>query len=414
VPLFATPTLDAARLDAILNSPKFSGAIMSAAVTDSDGNVLYTHEDGRHVVPASNQKLLTTAFALSTLGPDYRPTTKFWKLPDGLHIETDGDPMLTHEELAAERKKLGDYNSRKVWVKEAYSPGIPPSWEWDDLPNKYAAPVTALTVDRNSFELWSIKGRAVLKPFDYGVKIAIHPGAEPWSSKYDPSTRQVDVFGKLPTKDTRLDTLALPKADEAAASLLGHRFEVEAASPTSQPDDVLLGHTTIETIDSCLPPSDNNLAEGLLMLTTERLSVKKEDPYEAGSREMTRFLTTVVGIDPRDLHITDGSGMSRQNFVTTRGVAKLLCWAGKQPTAAAWKAALSTPDKGTVKGRVKGIDFRGKTGSLNMVSSLSGYLHTKSGKDLIVSLIFNEFTVPNSEAHQVQDAFIRALDESTP
>ncbi len=387
---------------------------MSAIVTDSDGHVLYAHDEARHVMPASNQKLLTTAFALSTLGPDYKPSTKFWKLADGLHVSCDGNPMLTHDELLAEKKKLGEYNSGAVYLQEAYSPQVPPTWEWDDLPNKYAAPVTAFTVDRSSFELWSVHGHAVLKPFPYGVKIVNHPGEGPWSSKYDPFSRKVDVFGKLPAKDTRLDTLALPRPDEAAASLLGKRLVRTDTSPSKTADDELFGKSTIETIAACLPPSDNNLAENLLMLATSRLSVRPEDPYVAGPREMTRFLTTVVGIDPQDLNVTDGSGMSREDFVTARAIAKLLVWGSKQPTGPAWRSAMASPTKGTVKGRLFGIDFQGKTGSLHMVSSLSGYLRTKAGEELIVSLVFNEFTVPNSEAHQVQDAFIRVLDQATP
>lgn len=387
---------------------------MSATVMDMDGHMLYGHQDDMHVMPASNQKLLTTAFALDTLGPDFRPVTKFWKLPDGLHVESDGDPMMTHDDLIAERKALGDYNDGIVWVKEAYAPEVPPTWQLDDLPNKYAAPVTAFTIDRGAFELWSKRGRPALEPCAFGVKIIDQPGPGRWRSEYDPFARTVDVSGKMPDKDTLLDTLALPRPDEAAASLLGRRFQRTDTSPTSPPDATLVGHSTLETIQACLPPSDNNLAEGLLMLSASRLAVRPGNPYSLGEREETRFLTTVVGIDPHDLHIVDGSGMSRQDFVTTRAITQLLAWGSKQPTGAAWKAAMATPDKGTIKGRMPGVDFHGKTGSLNMVSSLSGYLHTKSGRDVVVSLIFNEFTAPTSEAHQIQDAFVRVLDSDTP
>jgi D-alanyl-D-alanine carboxypeptidase/D-alanyl-D-alanine-endopeptidase (penicillin-binding protein 4) len=390
------------------------GAIMSATVEDMDGHVLYAHDSAIHVAPASNQKLLTSAFALDTLGPDFRPVTKFWKLPDGLHIETDGDPMLTYQDLLAEKKKLGDYNSGTVWLKQAYDPEIPPSWELDDLPNKYAAAVTGFTIDRGAFELWAVKGRPKLKPLSFGVKIVDHGGDGTWMTRYDPFARRVDVFGKLPSKDTRLDTLALPEPDQAAASLLGRRLRRTKTAPVTPPDDTLIGPSTIETIQACLPPSDNNLAEGLLMLSASRLSVRSEDPYAVGEREMTRFLTTVVGVDPRDIHVTDGSGMSRQDFVTSRAITQLLVWGSRQPTGAAWKAAMASPDKGTINGRLRGVDFHGKTGSLNMVSSLSGYLRTKAGQDLVVSLVFNQFTVPNSEAHQVQDAFVRVLDGSAP
>jgi len=412
--LFAAIVIDTARLDALLKGPRLSGATVSAIVLDEGGNIVYSLESDRHVTPASNQKLLTAAFALHTLGSDYRPRTRFWKRPDGLYVDSEGDPMLTHEDLVTARKRLGSYNDSLVRVTQAYNPGIPPTWEFDDLANKYAAPVSAFSVDRNSVELWAIHGSPALKPFTYGLRLARHASPDPWSSSYDPFSRRVDVFGKLPGSDLRLDTLAVPDGAQAASLLLGTRYEPVESAPSGPSDYEIVGHSTIETVRACLPPSDNNLAEGLLMQATARLSTRKEDAYLAASRDMTRFLTLIVGIDPADIHIIDGSGMSRQNFVTTRAVAHLLQWENAQPESSLWVSALAPSGTGTLSGRLKGVDFRGKTGTLNMVSAISGYLQTKAGQHLTISLIFNEFTIPDWEVHQIQDAFIRVLVDSAP
>ncbi len=411
MPILHTPSLNTSRLDAILNDPKLQGATVSVTVTDSEGHILYGHESDRHVVPASNEKLFSAAFALSALGPDYRPSTRFWKVPGGLVIDSTGDPMMSSEDLVAASKKLSPYDHGTVSVRESYFPGVPSTWEWDDLPNKYAAPVDALTVDRSAFEIWSVKGRPVLKPYPYDVKIRWNRSSTTAGVSYDPWHKLVTIDGDLPKVDTQLDTLALPAPDQDAASLFGRRFERTTTVPEAAPDLNLSGHTLAEQIEACLPPSDNNLAEGLLMLGAQKYGPLGEDPYVTARRAITHFLTEVVQIDPADFHVMDGSGMSRNNYTTSRAVTKLLVWADHQPTSAIWHGALANPKKGTLRGRLSGLAFEGKTGSLSLVSSLSGYLTRKDGDRLVVSILMNEFNASSAETHQIQEAFIRALNE---
>ncbi len=80
-------------LDRILANSRLDGAVVSAVVTDMDGRILYEHNSSFHVVPASNQKLLSNSFALWELGADYRPVTRFWKLDRRIVIDSPGDPL---------------------------------------------------------------------------------------------------------------------------------------------------------------------------------------------------------------------------------------------------------------------------------------------------------------------------------
>jgi len=397
------------RLDALLDDPKLRGAIVSAVVTDLEGNPLYERNPHLRVVPASNQKLLSNAFALHALGADWRPQTRIWKQPDRTYVESLGDPLLSFEKLVEARTRLKLNRRLPVYVRQEYAPGIPDTWEFDDLPNRYAAPVTAFTVDRGGFELWNQAGKPVLLPDSYGVKIQVRQAVAKPTVQYDPFSRRVTVTGTLPKERARLDTLALPRSDEAAAKVLGNWFLPAEDLPQRTPDLVIVGRTTAEMVAACLPPSDNNIAEHLMLLGARAGGPLGARPYTPARERMTAFLTRVVGVAPEDVRVYDGSGLSRHNLVTSSAVAKLLAWSNRQPTAPVWRAAMARPGKGTLATRLQGIAFEGKTGTLDMVVGLSGYVMGKDGKERIVSVVLNHFTSSSTEARNLADEFVRQV-----
>ena len=403
--LFPSPS----ELDRILSNPKFDGAVISATVLDADGKTLYDHNGSIHVVPASNQKLLSNAFALWSLGPDYRPKTNFWKLPNRIVIDSPGDPLMTYNRLIQARDALKLDRRLPVFVHQSYAPEIPDSWEIDDLPNRYSAAVTSLTFDQGAFTASIRQGRVCLLPEAFGVKIDRIASKGKVDLRYDLFARRITVSGELPAKDQMLDTLALPRPDEAAASLFGSSFHSISEVPNQAPDYVIEGGSTIEMVGRCLPPSDNNIAENLLLMGAQVQGPLGPRPYELARTRLESFLTRVVGIQPSDVHAYDGSGLSRHNYVTTRAIGKLLAWESSQPTGVAWRNAMAHPGIGTLSNRLKGLTFQAKTGSLDMVASISGYLTTKLGKNVIVSLIFNQFGCTASEARGIADQFITTL-----
>ena len=182
--------------------------------------------------------------------------------------------------------------------------------------------------------------------------------------------------------------------------------------PTTEPDFVITGNSVGKIVEACLPPSDNNLAEHLFLLGAGRQGPISANPYGLARQRATKFFTNVVRVDPGDFHIYDGSGMSRHDFVTTRGLCKILSWSAEQPYAALWRGAMARPGRGTLAKRLDGIQFEGKTGSLDMVASLSGYLKTKSGKERIVSVVLNNFGCSAAEARSVIDAFVRTVSDT--
>ncbi|MFZ4506165.1 MAG: D-alanyl-D-alanine carboxypeptidase/D-alanyl-D-alanine-endopeptidase [Fimbriimonas sp.] len=388
-------------LDAILDDPKLAGATVSVCVTDRRGGVVYERNSAIHVVPASNQKLLSCAFALEKLGPAFRPVTRFWREPDRLVIDSTGDPMMTYAQLRDAATKLRANRDLPVALRQAYRPGIPGGWEHDDLPNRYAAPVTAFTFDQGAFELWAVNGTPTLLPEPFGVGITALPSSQELSVDYDPFRARVRVSGRVPREKKLLDTLALPNPDLAAASLFGSTVGVASEVPGRKADLEIKGSTVAEIVKACLPPSDNQIAEHLLLMAGG-------PDYSIARKNIAAFLET-VGVAKGDVKIADGSGLSRHNALTTRAICQLLTWADRQPTAPIWRNALARPGVGTLRSRLAGIQFAGKTGSLDMVSSLSGYLSHPDGRQFAVSIVMNHYFCTSAESRAIQDRFVAAL-----
>lgn len=398
-----------ADIDVVLNDPALKGASVAVCVSDLDGNVLYERNADQLMTPASNQKLLSNLFALQTLGPDYVALTRIWKLKDKIVVDCPGDPSMTRELLLRAKMALSIGSTTDVEVHEGYRPGIPPSWEFDDLPNKYAAPITAFTVDKGSFELWAENGKLTPLHKAFGVRVKSVDGLGKPVVSYDPFKALITVTGTIPKAKTRLDTLALSHPDESAAWFLGGPLKLTDEVPTTPPDVVLTSRSIGNIVAECLTTSDNNFAEHLLLMSAQKLGTLGDEPYVVAEKRLSSFLSNTVGLPAGSFHVEDGSGVSRHDMVSVRGISQLLLWANRQPFAGTFKAALAAPGKGTLKARLSGIDFKGKTGSLDLVSSISGYLKTASGKELVVSIIFNQCAAGDGAMHQLQDKIIADL-----
>jgi len=399
----------ATEIDRLLDSPKLKGAVVAVCIRDQEGKTVYERNADLLMTPGSNQKLLTAAFALARLGPEYSAQTKFWKFADKVVVDAPGDPSMTRDLLLRARMALGIQSTTPVHVRQAYRPGVPPSWEFDDLPHKYAAQITAFTVDHGSFELWAEKGQIELTPRSFGIDLRVVDDPAKPQVAYDPSTGTLTVTGKLPEKRTRLETLALPFPDRAAAWTLAGPFTAVFEVPTTPPDVVIASRSIGNIVSECLTQSDNHFAEHLLLMAAQEAGPLGKEPYVVAAQRLTSFLLNVVGISAETVRPEDGSGLSRHNLVSARALTDLLLWTQKQPFGNVFQSALAAPGTGTLKARLAGIDFRGKTGTLELVSALSGYLSSKSGKKYVVSIVFNQFKTPVAGIHEIQDKILSIL-----
>ena len=138
-----------------------------------------------------------------------------------------------------------------------------------------------------------------------------------------------------------------------------------------------------------------------------------EGSLAQGARVVRQFLVG-AGVDDADFFLYDGSGMSPDDRIAPRACTRLLVYAARQPWGAAWRASLPVAGvDGTLAGRFKSSPLTGrlwaKTGTLNGVNALSGYLTAASGKVLAFSILVNGHR-PGSDAEaKAIDRMVEAI-----
>ncbi len=320
-----------------------------------------------------------------------------------------------------------------------------PNWAADDLEWGYGAPVSALAFIDNSLTL-HIKpgGRAGdmasvgLDPVTdyYLLKDHILTGAKGTEKNYflerQPGSMELDVWGQIPIdNDEEVETVAIADppllmAEEFRAALrargivvegpseVRHLTRLEAASlpnpsPQSCPRIVLAEHTSPplgEAIKVVNKESENLHAE-MLLRTLGRVQ-NHQGSLAAGLQALNAFATEQVGILPGETYFSDGSGLSREDLVAPHAAVKLLLYMARSPHFHIWFDSLPVAGiDGTLAHRLLTADVKGKihakTGSVEHVNTLSGYMDLPSGKRLVFSIMANNDPLANKAGQETLD-----------
>jgi serine-type D-Ala-D-Ala carboxypeptidase/endopeptidase (penicillin-binding protein 4) len=326
-------------------------------------------------------------------------------------------------------------------------------WAWDDLQWSYGAPVSALTFNENAVQLnitadpakpgttvseWSpdvdyYTLDNVMKPVAPGD--AAHPGLE-----RTPGALMVRAWGTAPPSGLHVNMAVDDPAQFTAAAfrqallLRGikvtgtaesrHKFPIgngdfsnERAQPIKfspvnlatvsasvEGQRVLAAHISVplaQDITVTNKTSQNLHAELLLRLLGKIYGT--DGSFEQGTRVVRQFLVN-AGIDDGDFFFYDGSGMSPRDQITPRALTHLLAFASKQFWGVGWRETLPVAGvDGTLDHRFQDSPLKGKmwakTGTLNEVNALSGYLTAASGKTLAFSILVNGRR-PGSDAEE--------------
>jgi D-alanyl-D-alanine carboxypeptidase/D-alanyl-D-alanine-endopeptidase (penicillin-binding protein 4) len=400
--------IDTAALDAILDQDSLRGTLVGAVILDASGNDIYHRNADIRMMPASNQKILTCAYAMAELGPERTIKTRFWVSGGRLIVDAPGDPLITAQQLLDAKAKL-KFKGKEVYVHQAFSCGYGPAWEWDDLAQTYAPEIHALTVDQGQFKLYASGGQVEKPRAAFGLTVQRGRTSGSVSVDFIPQRRLLTVNGTLPRSRTLLGEFSLPQPDRVAARLLGGELRAwNGAAPSSAPGYTITSRPIKRLIKDCLEPSDNQIAEHLFLMAAGASKPLPANEYSEASERAAAFFTS-IGIAAGDVLPRDGSGLSRQNLVTPRALANVLYWTTKQAWAADYRTALASPGEGTMASRLKDRNFAGKTGTIYAVSSLSGLLWADDPTKLCVaSLVMNHSSQPGSAMRVIQDRFFEA------
>ena len=203
-------------------------------------------------------------------------------------------------------------------------------------------------------------------------------------------------------------------ANERAEALKLSRSEALTVAAPLEGRKVLASYVSVPVAEdvTVIDKASQNLHAELLLRLLGKLH-GKEGSFAQGARVVRQFLLD-AGVDDGDFFFYDGSGMSQEDRVAPRAFTQLLCYAQRQPWGAEWRDTLPVAGvDGTLATRFKSSPLKGrlwaKTGTLNEVNALSGYLIAASGKTLAFSILVNGHR-PGSEAEaQAIDRIVEAI-----
>ena len=339
--------------------------VWSVSVADPSGRLLADVNGTRPRVPASNQKLLSTAFALDRLGPDFRLKTSLWRLRDGtLRLTGQGDPDLAVPHLQRFAKlalaSSGGAPGTAVRVQMAEEPAQgwwPQGWSYGDRSYSYGAPITRLAITSNAIE----------------------------DAVSNPPSRLTTLLQRAMAQQGAKATLSLVPADAPMPR--------DAVLVHEEPSTSMHGLLSLANTES-----HNFTAEVLLRSAAGTWNV------EDAARIETVWLTS-QGLPMQGVSIHDGSGLDRSDRVTSRFLAALLMRMDQHPYGRDYIASMSIAgQRGTMRHLFNGtsLDGRlfGKTGTLTGVRAISGVLQTTDGPRY-VSAISNGASMPNQTIGQI-------------
>lgn len=445
----------APRIDSLLEQRRASHGFWGVSIYDLDrDSVLYRRNSTRGFLPASNQKLFTTAAALDLLGSTYRyettlsfnGTTEDSVMQGDLRLTGTGDPTLGStargrsdpfrdwaERLAEmgvrriEGRLLGDDNA----IQEGY---YPDGWNVNHLTRdkgeKMGLTPGGLSYRDNSVPV-TVRATQPGEPPEVSVQpegaVQLENRAvtsERWRGSTllinrTFSTNDLVLTGSVARSYSGIRNV--PVSDPTIFALRIFRKRLDAAG--IEADLALADIDSLETVPEKGDPLFVNvsppLSEIVNVINKESNNFYAEQVFRTygwggstggGVRQTESFLRR-TGIDTRALMINDGSGLSRKNLVTPQAVRELLVEMEGHAEQPAFFASL--PQGGerstTLQSRLARSDVRAKTGSLSFVRALSGYADRADGTRVAFTLLVNNYTGPSYQITHTMDDIIRMV-----
>jgi D-alanyl-D-alanine carboxypeptidase/D-alanyl-D-alanine-endopeptidase (penicillin-binding protein 4) len=423
-------------VEQLLSQPPLAGARVAVEVQSlEDGQVVFSRNGEDLLNPASNTKLVTSAAALLRLGPEYRFSTDYLgdhAITRGrvgtLYVKGRGDPAVNTERLEALVADLWHRGLRQVgnivlddsfFDREQFGPG----WEQETSDKAWAAGVGALSLNHNAVTIYITpadragqRARVELEPDarDYFLienrvstvrsnqRRKLRPHALPEGER----TRIV-VEGRIPLHAEPVVTyrrIGDPTFyyGQTLRMLLRQRgIHVAGRVKRGQaPEKAVLLQTydspgLAEVVRDMNKVSSNFIAE--MLIKTLGAELKGTPGTWPKGLDVAEDLLAELGI-PRGTYVLhNGSGLNDTNRFSARQMATLLQSVWKRfPVASEFIASLGIAARdGTMRLRMEGTDaagrLRAKTGTLERVTALSGYVQSMGGERFVFSVLVNDW-----------------------
>lgn len=452
-----------AKIDSLFNDPLFDHAFWGVQIKSAQtGEIWYEKNENRMFMPASNNKIPTSAVALTHFGPDYRFTTQVTHngeirdsvLYGDLILFSNGDPTLYERFYFDSRdvffhwgETLKSFGVRKITGRiigddDAFDDDrFGDGWSLNYLDIWYAAEVNALQFNENYVDL------TFFPPLTPEGQLVIEPNI---NSKYfsidsdvvigDTGRTRIKVtrefgsnvimvrgyvkagtssFERSPTiyNPTKFYTTVLKEVlEESGITVEGSPVDCDDLEDVNwrQDQKVLIVHQSPpfrDILKGLMKRSQNMYAETMTRLLGF-------DEFGLGSFTNGQIVVERQlqewGIEPGTYVYADGSGLSRYNYWSPVQIVKILEAMYQSPYWPVWyeMQAVAGVD-GTLKNRMKGTpaekNVHAKTGTIANTRGLSGYVTTHDGELLIFSFLINGHLMRSNETDLITDKVLELL-----
>lgn len=385
------------------------------------------------LVPASCQKIITSATAMELLGAAYRYQTVLGyrgRIREGI-LEGDlcvigsGDPSLGswRYDSTKEEKQLGRFldilqkaGIRKITGKLIGYTGawetetLPGGWIWDDIGNYYGAGIAALNWHENQYDLVLHSGKqpgeavsiVAMQPPPYGVRLesrllsAAKGSGDNAYIYLPPNADKGYVSGTIPVEEDAF-TIAGSFPDPAVQFL--HTLQMHLSKAGIETSSFAVSAEkqvpVLQTLGSIVSPPLDSLIHWFLRKSINlygeaflktMASAKRGTGSTGMGLELVKQFWKERGIEGSALHIIDGSGLSPQNRVTPDALVQVLQYARKKPWFGVYYDALPVFNQ-----------MKLKSGTIGGAKSFAGYNIAKDGTSYTVAILVNNYDGPAGE-----------------
>ena len=341
--------------DALLNQTLDDS--FSVSIINNKGEIISSYNEDVPRLPASNQKLFSSAYVLSKYKLNNNLKTSLFKNKNDYYLHGQGDPDLNYEHIIelisnVKENKIINFNIVEIDSKLYW----PNGWTNTDKLYEYGSPITSLAIESNHNKYDDI----------YALKNFIKNYLK---NKFPNSKINIDFF------------------DSEKTFYLKNIKEINKVYST--PILSLLTLTNSE--------SHNFTAESLFKNASNTWN---DNNYI----KLKRWLEN-KGLPATNAYFADASGLSRKNRITTKLVVLFLDKMRYFNDFKAYQSTLSiTGVRGTLAKRFVNSElsgkFFGKTGTLSNVFALSGFLY-KNEKPIIISIIQNSNKIDKEKAFKL-------------
>ena len=455
----------------LLNSSGLQRSSIAISICDAstDATLVSINAD-QPMTPASNMKLLTSGAALHYLGPRFEFATRLIRAGDKLIVRGDGDPAFGDPELL-EIMNVGGQEGLDVdvfldlWVQPVVAAGITniselivddrvfdrefvhPTWPVDQLNRTYCAQISGLTFHANILRFYprpDSGGRPNVSNFEPHMpwvfitnrgtcKAKGNEINDAWLAR-QLETNHLTLYGNVrsayrPPYNVPVTVHDMPEqfahlmADtlQKAGVKVGSYRVASASDPAFEGESIGPAITTpISTVlTRCNRDSANFYAECMIKRLGHAMTRQPGSWLNGGAIVRHAVHERLDGSAAASgLVVADGSGMSRENRVTA---ALLTAWLNSfhqdDRLGPMFADSLAEPgDEGTLRKRFHSSDLRGatvqaKSGYINHVSCLSGYVTAPDGRRFSFSVLGNGLKNPGAiaNAKRLQEKIVVAI-----